>query len=110
MNCKVHGVYKNLRYRILVIDDQTYILDLGSSIWKILFPFFYWLFPNPVFKVENQEIVKKLKSPEVHRTKTGGIGLLGGGIAVVIANLMRPLTDNFDIQSSAFINSIIGIT
>jgi uncharacterized membrane protein (TIGR01218 family) len=107
MNCKVHGVYKNLRYRILVIDDQTYILDLGRSIWKILFPFFFWIFPNPVYKVKNQEFIEKLKSPEVHHKKTGGIGLLGGGIAVVIANLLRPLTDYFDIQSSAFVNSII---
>jgi len=107
MNCKVHGVYKNIRYRILVIDGQTYILDLGKSIWKIVFPFFFWIFPNPVYKVEDQEIVEKIKTPEVKQVNTGGRGLIGGGIAVLIANLLRPLTDYFDIQSSPFVNSII---
>ncbi|WP_449354445.1 DUF443 domain-containing protein [Virgibacillus natechei] len=107
MNCEVHGVYKNLRYRILVIDDQIYILDLGRSIWKIVFPFFFWMFPNTIFKVENHETVEKLRAPEVKQTSTGGIGILGGGIAVLIANLLRPLTDYFDIQSSSFVNSII---
>src|SRR5699024_32993 len=110
MNCKVHGVYKNIRYRILVIDNQTYILDLGRSSWLILFPFFFWMFPNPVFKVEDQEIVEKLKTPEVKQANnTGGLGLLSGGIAVLIANLLRPLTDYFDIQSSPSVNSIIVI-
>lgn len=108
MNCEVHGVYKNLRYRILVIDNQTYILDLGRSFWKILFPFFIWMFPNPVFKVEDQNIVEKIKTPEVkQQTNTGGLGWLGGGAAVVIANLIKPLTDYFDIQSSPSVNSII---
>lgn len=106
MNCKVHGVYKNLRYRILVIDGQTYILDLGRSFWKIVFPFFIWMFPNHVFKVENQETVEKIKTPEVKQVNTGGQGLIGGGIAVLIANLLRPLTDFFDIQSSPFVNTI----
>lgn len=109
MNCKVYGVYKNLRYRILVIDGQTYILDLGNSIWKILFPLFYWILPNPVYKVNDQEILDKLKTPEVHQTSTGSIGLIGGGLAVIIANLMKPLTDYFDIQSTPFVNTIIVI-
>src|SRR5699024_6484578 len=93
--------------RILVIGGQTYILDLGRSFWKIIFPFLIWLFPNPVFKVEDQETVEKIKTPEVAQANTGGKGLIGGGIAVLIANLLRPLTDYFDIQSTPFVNSII---
>lgn len=68
---------------------------------------FFWIFPNPVYKVEDQEIVEKIKTPEVKQVNTGGRGLIGGGIAVLIANLLRPLTDYFDIQSSPFVNSII---
>ncbi|MGY0691188.1 DUF443 family protein [Virgibacillus sp. FSP13] len=107
MNCKVHGVYKNLRYRILVIEGQTYILDLGKSIWKVLFPFLFWMSPNTVFRVENNEIVEKLKVPSVKQVNTGGHGWIGGGIAVLIANLLSPLMDYFDIQSSPSVNSII---
>lgn len=108
MNCEVHSVYKNPRYRILVINDQTYILDLGGSPLKIAFPFLLWIFPNPVFKVKNHDIVEKLKTPEVKQADTGGRGLVGGGIAVLIAVLLRPFMDYFDIQSSPFINSIIA--
>ena len=46
--------YKNLRYRILVVNNETYILDLGHSIWKILFPFLFWVFRNPVYKVDQE--------------------------------------------------------
>ncbi|BAC13292.1 hypothetical conserved protein [Oceanobacillus iheyensis HTE831] len=109
MDCKVNGVYKNLRYRILVINSHTYILDLGKSFWKIIFPFLIWILPNPLYKIENKEIVEKLKTPEVHQTNTGGQGLIGGGIAVLIANLLRPLTDYFNIQSSTMVNSVIVI-
>jgi len=107
VNCKVNGVYKNLRYRILTIGHQTYILDVGSSKWKIVFPFLFWMFPNPAYKVEDQEIVEKIKTPEVAQANTGGQGLLGGGIAILIANLLKPMTDFFDIQSSPFVNSMI---
>lgn len=66
------------------------------------------MLPNPVYKVEDQAIVEKLKTPEVKQANnTGGKGLIGGGIAVVIANFLRPLTDYFDIQSSPLVNSII---
>src|SRR5699024_11816441 len=109
MNCKVHGVYKNIRYRILVIDGQTYILDLGKSIWKIVFPLFFWIFPNPVYRVEDQEIVEKIKTPEVKQVNTGGRELIGGGIAVLKDNLLRPLTDYFFIHSSPFDKFIIFI-
>jgi len=81
MNCKVHGVFKNLRYRILIIDDEQYILDMGHSLWKLLFPFFFWMLPNPVFKVDDLNIVEKLKSPQVKQTKTGHSSVLGGLLA-----------------------------
>lgn len=109
MICKVNGVYKNLRYRILYVNGETYILDLGNRIFNILFPFLIWLVPNPVYRVEEDEIVEKLKTPEVHQVNTGGVGLFGGGIAVLIANLIRPLTDYFNIQSSTIVNSVIVV-
>lgn len=30
MKCTVEGVYMNIRYRIIRIDDKSYILDLGG--------------------------------------------------------------------------------
>lgn len=108
MECEVQAVYRNLRYRILIIDEKTYILDLGLSFWKILFPFFFWALPNPVFKIENQDIVKKLKVPKVEQPTKGSSGVLGASIAVLLATLLRPIMDYFDIHSSPFVNSIIA--
>lgn len=108
MECKVFGVYKNLRYRILVVNNETYILDLGHSIWKILFPFLFWVFRNPVYKVD-QETADKVKTPEINQKESESSGLMwiGSGIAVLLANLIRPFMNYFDIESSPIINSII---
>lgn len=51
----------NLRYRIITTDNKLYILDMGKSFWKILFPFLFWIFPSAIYKVNNVEVVEKLK-------------------------------------------------
>lgn len=111
MKCNVQGVFKNIRYRILEINDEEYILDMGNSIWKIIFPFLHWLLPNPVYKIDNHEIVEKLKVPEGNQPKTvsAGTGALGGLIGVFLASLIRPLANMFHIPSTSLINLIITI-
>lgn len=108
MECKVQGLYKNPRYRFLIIGEETYILDMGRSFWKILFPFFFWIFPNSIFKVNDQDIVEKLGVQKA-KSNTVSIGLLGGGIGIFLGNLLSPLMDYFDIQSNPFVNSIFVI-
>ncbi|WP_152655070.1 DUF443 family protein [Oceanobacillus sp. CFH 90083] len=107
MNGKVQGVYKNLRYRVLIINEERYILDLGKSFWKFLIPFFYWIFPNTAYKVNDHESIEKIKTPEVKQDKKSWNGVLAGGIGVIIANLLQPLVNYFDIESTPLINSII---
>lgn len=110
MNSEVQPVYKNLRYRIMTIGEDQYILDLGRSFWKFFFPFFFWMLPNPVFKINDNDIVEKLKAPEVKQVKVGaGSVLLGGGISVILADLLYPLTKLLDIQSPKLVNSVIVI-
>ncbi|QKY69798.1 DUF443 family protein [Lentibacillus sp. CBA3610] len=107
MNCKVQGVYKNLRYRILIIEEERYILDMGSSFWKILFPFFYWILPNTAYKVKDREIIEKIKTPGVKQSKTAWDGVLAGVVGVILANLLQPLVNYFDVESTPLVNSII---
>ncbi|BAC13291.1 hypothetical conserved protein [Oceanobacillus iheyensis HTE831] len=111
MKCNVQGVFKNLRYRIVEIDEEKYILDMGNSIWKIIFPFLHWVLPKPVYKIDNQVIVEKLKVPDGSQPKTisTGTGALGGLIGVVLASLIRPLANMFHIPSTPLINFIITI-
>lgn len=107
MNCKVDGVRKNIRYRILTINNQTYILDMGQSFWKLLFPFSYWILPNNVYKVNDNDIITKLKSPEIKQTKTGEQSILAGSFGILVANLLGPMAGYFDIPSTSVVNSVI---
>jgi len=53
----------NPRYRILEINDERYILDMGKSFWKVIFPFSYWILPNTAYKVNDYEIIEKIQAP-----------------------------------------------
>lgn len=107
MKCNVQDMSKNLRYRILTIDGEEYILDMGRSFLKNLFPFLFWMLPNTVFKMDDPNIVGKLKSPEVSQTKTGNSSVLGGGIGVLLASLLKPIADYFAIPNTPLINTLI---
>ncbi|MGY0691193.1 DUF443 family protein [Virgibacillus sp. FSP13] len=107
MRCMVYGVFKNLRYRILIIDERQYIIDMGRSFWKFLFPFVFWMFPNPVYRVDDPNIVEKLKSPEVNQTETGRFSGLGAGIGIFITTLLKPVADYFALPDNPLINAVI---
>src|SRR5699024_9255639 len=64
MKVHVENVFKNMRYKIFSVDGDHYILEIKPSFWKILFPFLYWFFPFPVYKVEDAETIKRIKTPE----------------------------------------------
>ena len=107
MKCIVHGVYMNLRYRIVTIDEKDYIVDLGDSIWKILFPFLYWILPNTAYKVNDYELIEKIKAPKVKQKSTTREGLLAGLVGVLLASLLQPLVSFFDVEGTTLINSSI---
>ncbi|WP_158591825.1 DUF443 family protein [Oceanobacillus halophilus] len=107
MECEIQGAYKNLRYRILKLNRNTYILDMGKSFFKILFPFTFWTFPNTVYKINDEKIVEQLKAPIVKQTNTGYFSVLGAGLSILIANLISPLISYFDIQTSTSTNIFI---
>jgi uncharacterized membrane protein (TIGR01218 family) len=97
----------NPRYRILNIDGERYILDMGKSFWKILFPFFYWILPNTAYKVNNQEVIDKIRAPEVKQKTAVRDGLFAGIIGVILANLLHPMVSFFDIPSIPLVNAIV---
>jgi uncharacterized membrane protein (TIGR01218 family) len=38
---------------MVVIDGESYLLDVTGSFWKVLFPFAFWLFPTHLLKVKD---------------------------------------------------------
>lgn len=65
------------------------------------------MFPNRIFRIKDPELIEKLKVLKTKQANIGIAGVISGGMAVIIANLLRPLTDYFDIHSSTFANLII---
>ncbi|HLR54936.1 MAG TPA: DUF443 family protein [Pseudogracilibacillus sp.] len=101
MKTKVRNLVKNPRYRLLHIDDEHYIIDMGGPLWKTLFPYFFWVFPNTVYKIEDQEIVKLLKAPL--SVKEGGTATYAG-IGVIITNLFGSAVHYFEISIPLWLN------
>lgn len=101
MKTKIRSLVKNPRYRLLHIGDSHYIIDMGSSFWKTIFPFFSWTFAHSIYKVDD-EIVKQLKAP---LKKKEGLSVYAayGGIGYFISQLTGSLVDYFDLSISLWL-------
>lgn len=108
MKCTVRRVAKNQRYRILLIEGEKYVLDMGgSSLWRMLFPILYWILPNRVYKVENTEIVEELMAPtNKKKLESSAYGWIAG-LSIVLGNLFSPLLDYLEMDTSVITNKII---
>ena len=108
MNCEVQQLEDNIRYRILIINGEQYILDMERSFWKTIFPFFVWILPNMVFKIEDTSILEQLKEP--NKEKIGGRGIMSlAGIGYFLGILLAPLMGYFEIPMSALTNGLLLI-
>ncbi len=107
MKSYIQGVYMNLRYRILTINGNEYVVDLGDSLLKAIFPFLYWVLPNTAYKVTDSELIEKIKAPKVKQKSTTRDGLLAGLVGVLLAGMLQPLVSYFNVEGSLPINSLI---
>lgn len=78
----------------------------GASLWKMLFPFFYWLLPNRVYKVEDPEIAEELTAPTV-KEKVGSSQFLWAILASIAASSLSPIANYFDVDIPIYVNAII---
>lgn len=97
MKTEVRNLVKNPRYRLLHIEDKSYIIDMGASVWRTIFPFLFWFFPSDIYKIDNEELVKQLKAPLTEKAEGPG-ALAYGGLGVLLPNLTGSLIDYFDIN------------
>src|SRR5699024_5832961 len=112
MKCKVSVIKGNLRYRILTINNENYILDMGQSIWRFLLPAFFWFFPLTVYKVNDENILEKLETSSNPEEKSkqknvGELSVLGGAICIPLGSLVYSLLDTSLISSSIYINIVV---
>lgn len=83
MECNVQKVSSNLRYSILNIKNNTYIVDLDRSFLAFFCPFLNWLLPQTIFTIEDKSIIDELKAPKVNHKVPVSYQILGGGISVI---------------------------
>lgn len=100
MTGKVQHLANNERYRLLTIDGETYIMDIESPFWKVVFPFFFWLFPNRIFKVEKGSVIERLKTEKM-KGKGSSFFILVTGLSYTGGILLVPLMDYFNVSISS---------
>lgn len=92
MSCEVNFLKTNIRYRIIHIADEYYLLNTEKSIWLIFMPILLWLMPHKVYKID-AEIAQELKVPASYTSESKSIVWLGAGGAAVLTPLVQPLLD-----------------
>jgi len=108
MKCKIVGVYGNPRYKILDIGKNTYILDVGgTSLWRIIFPLLYWMFPVNVYKVNDERVINKIIYRNEEQNGAGLLGLLGGIVALGLGGLIYPFLEYLDVDTTPLIGTVI---
>ena len=70
MISEVERPNKNIRYKLVNVEDEYYILDQDRPIWLILFPFVYWFKSHWVYQI-NQPTYEKLKQPDEKKGVNG---------------------------------------
>ena len=96
MNTEVHYISKNLRYNILKLDNDYFIIDKDKPhILIFLLPFLYWVLPIKAQKI-SCETAHELEMKDVKIPSTGKYNSLAAGVALVGANILGGIASNFD--------------
>lgn len=111
MKCTVQRITKNLRYRLLTIGEEKYILDMGGvNLWKMLLPIFYWLLPNRVYKMNEIIVTEELEAPPAKKKGNSSIYGWIAAASIILGNILSPFASYFDIASPRYINiSIVTV-
>lgn len=109
MKGEVLHIHRNIRYRLISINDTRYIVDLDYPLLVFFFPFLNWMKSHVVYKIIDENQLEQLKVIKSTDTKVG-YTLLTGGLSVLGANLLEMVMDKFEISMPNVINYIILFT
>lgn len=57
MDCTVKRVYKNSRYRLIIFNNEYYLIDLDENKILFIFPFLFYFFTHKIYKINNDEVI-----------------------------------------------------
>lgn len=101
----IENVFKNMRYKILLVENTYYILESTPSFWKILCPFLYWFSSFPVYKIEDRQTLEHIKTP--NDFSKSRVRLSVGGFSVLAAYYLRFLTESSTVQLSFYLKMVM---
>src|SRR5699024_1523281 len=109
MDCKVQDVRKNIRYKILTINGEDYLLDIRPTLLKVLFPFLFWRFPFKIFHIDDA-LLEELKLKKKKQKASVNTVLFVGGTAVFISKyFLDSLVEFLELHTSVMLNVIIVV-
>lgn len=106
MLAEVRHINKNTRYRLLTINNQSYIADLDRPVYAFLFPFILWLIPQKVFKIEDENVANKILVTD-QKVSRVNLSIMSAGISILIANFLGLIIDYFEINTPNILNIIL---
>jgi uncharacterized membrane protein (TIGR01218 family) len=109
MRGEIRRVQGNLRYRILSIDKDYFLIDTGNSLWIRLLPYLFWILPNPGYQIDRKTAYDLISSHKGNPRKGVQYGMIGGGIAISLSGSLVPLVDQTKFSDSLLLNIIITI-
>ncbi|MEJ8778597.1 DUF443 family protein [Pseudogracilibacillus sp. ICA-222130] len=100
---------KNIRYKLVKINDEYYILDQDKPMWLILFPFVYWFKSHLVYQI-NEATYERLKHAEEKKSGKWEIVLPVVLIGPFLGRVLAPMTEKYDNVIPYILNIALAIT
>src|SRR5699024_502767 len=86
---------KNIRYKLVNVEGEYYILDQDRPIWLILFPFAYWFKSHIVYQI-NQATYEKLKQPDEKKRSKWEMILPVAFISPFLGRILASKAERYD--------------
>lgn len=107
MNVEVKDITNHQSFKYFQADDgKHYILEMQISLWKMLFPFLYWLLPLPAYLIRDEESVEKV-CVKKEDNKPGNFILFGFSGALT-GLLLYSIIERFTIDMSFTLKIVIA--
>ncbi|MCR6105704.1 DUF443 family protein [Salipaludibacillus agaradhaerens] len=107
MNSELQPIYNNIRYRLVYIEGHYYLIDIMSPIWKVFFPFVFWLFPHKGYRIDDEKVIEQIQNNIIPQKKTIHYNFLALGTSLAIAKLLGEIDDYFQLATSSVTNIVI---
>jgi len=87
-------LFKNVRYKLLRVKDEYYLLDMDRLAWSIVFPFIYWFVPHSVYRID-EATYEKLKVPGEKRRSIMSVVLFIMGVFIPLGRFLGFISDRY---------------